>query len=142
MAITAANRILMDGSRNVVVQITASADIDGGSENNEVKIDLTKFSPPAERLALKKIRGDVEGGKVELRWHDPQNEEPPFAVISDFIDNCYEKYVLNNTVEGSNGNVIINSNLDSNGSYSLILEFIRQQKAKSTRTEIVLGVQA
>lgn len=144
MANSYSNQIVSDSNKRTVIKLTGKLDANGEASNTKIigrslpgalAVDannLVLVSAPGAvarsnyRYSVARIVGDVfvPNGYVELLW-DGANSQTSIWCLSQSGDyNMMDNLgVINNTANGANGNVIVNTaGAGANNSYSLFIE--------------------
>lgn len=126
MAVDLTTKVLQDGARNVVVQVDGISD-GLGEISLQAVVDAAALSPPASRLRVKEIEGNVNGGIVSLYW---QQTTP--VLIGHYegqvdADYCKIGGLANRSADASStGSILLTTTgFDAGGNFNLILHLWR-----------------
>lgn len=120
MAISTTSQVIADGPRNLIMQFTGRSD-GSGQESNVVKVDVSELSPPCDRVSIKNISYDINGGSVQLLWDAQTPVE--FAILS-IGELEYCRAPLQNTGgDTATGDILLSTiGFELNSSYTIVLE--------------------
>ncbi len=105
MADTVTSTTILDGRREVIIQLTNESD--GTGESAVTKVDVSALSPPATSLEIEAIWYSTQGMSVELHW-DATTDVLAWTVPADqtdYLDFCYFGGIQNNAGAGVTGDI-------------------------------------
>jgi hypothetical protein len=121
MALTQNARVLHDGTRNAVMQLTGSADGALGTPPPSIVVDASELR--AERVKVSKVTYDVQGGSLRLAWVGQDGGEP-FLNLSGqgCIDYCRIGGANNGAALATGDMTLTPVGFDAGSGYSVLLE--------------------
>lgn len=122
MAITTTSRVIIDGPRNLIMQLTGISDGEG-QETNVVKVDVGALNPPCDRVRIQRITYDISyAGKVQLAWDALDPVVFAYLDLSEDIDYCRAP-LQNVEALGATGNILLSTiGFELNSSYTILIE--------------------
>lgn len=121
MADTVSTRILEQGERNLVVQLTNLSD--GTGETGVVKVDASTLSPIPDDLVIDWVQWDISGMNVQIDWDATANVTALLLGAGQGVQD-YRIFggVSNNAGAGKTGDVLVTTiGAASNSSYNITL---------------------
>jgi hypothetical protein len=121
MALSQNARVLHDGVRNVVMQLTGTADGALGTPPPTIAVDASEVL--ARAVKVSKVTYDVQGGSLRLAWAGQDGGEP-FLNLSG--QGCIDYARVGGATNGaplSNGDMTLTPyGFDAGSAYSVLLE--------------------
>lgn len=121
MADTVSTRILEQGERNLIVQLTNLSD--GTGETGVVKVDASTLSPIPDDLVIDWVQWDISGMNVQIDWDATANVTALLLGAGQGVQD-YRIFggVSNNAGAGKTGDMLVTTiGAASNASYNITL---------------------
>lgn len=121
MADTVSTRILEQGERNLIVQLTNLSD--GTGETGVVKVDASTLSPIPDDLVIDWVQWDISGMNVQIDWDATANVTALLLGAGQGVQD-YRIFggVSNNAGAGKTGDMLVTTiGAAANASYNITL---------------------
>ncbi len=123
MADTVTSTTILDGRREVIIQLTNESD--GTGESAVTKVDVSALSPPATSLEIEGIWYSTQGMSVELHW-DATTDVLAWVLPADqtdCLDFAYFGGIQNNAGAGVTGDLNLTTVGHTSGdTYNIVLK--------------------
>lgn len=131
MAMSATVRVVHDGTRNVIFELTGLSDGEGPAETLVRKVRCRDLQPPCQSVKVTHIDYAVSYGVVSLLWDAMQPKE--FVVLegSNEFDFTKNGGITNDLVsagdDSATGDILLTATgFDAGSSYSLRLNMVKK----------------